>query len=76
MSGLSEADLAAGRAKPTKKAAGEAVQAGVGGCDRGRRSAMSLKQDFADHVKSQSEIWRAQIKDYQGQLERTGARRL
>lgn len=33
---------------------------------------MSLKQDFADHIKSQSEIWRAQIKAYQQHLERTG----
>ena len=33
---------------------------------------MSLKEDFADHIKSQSEIWRAQIKDYQEQLNRAG----
>jgi hypothetical protein len=33
---------------------------------------MSLKEDFADHIKSQSEIWRAQIKDYQDQVNRAG----
>ena len=33
---------------------------------------MSLKQDFAELVKSQSEIWRAQTKDYQNKLEYSG----
>ena len=30
---------------------------------------MSLKQSFADQVKAQSEVWKAQIKDFQEQLE-------
>ncbi len=37
---------------------------------------MSLKQDFAELVKSQSEIWRAQTKDYQDKLEHSGATQL
>jgi predicted nucleotide-binding protein (sugar kinase/HSP70/actin superfamily) len=28
---------------------------------------MSLKQSFADQVKAQSEVWKAQIKDFQEQ---------
>jgi len=34
-----------------------------------RNIAMSLKQGFADQVKGQSEVWKAQIKDFQEQLE-------
>jgi hypothetical protein len=30
---------------------------------------MWLKQSFADQVKAQSEVWKAQIKEYQEQLE-------
>ena len=30
---------------------------------------MMLKQNFADHLKAQSEIWKAQVKDYQGRVE-------
>jgi hypothetical protein len=30
---------------------------------------MSLKQSFADQVKAQSEVWKAQIKDFQEQPE-------
>jgi len=33
---------------------------------------MSLKQSFADQVKAQSDVWKAQIKDYQEQLEQAG----
>ena len=35
---------------------------------------MPMKQDFADHVKAQTDIWRAQIKDYQEQLDQAGAK--
>ena len=38
-----------------------------------------LKQNFADQLKAQSEIWREQTKDYQERLEqaeRAGARRV
>jgi hypothetical protein len=31
-----------------------------------------LKQNFADQLKSQSEIWNAQVKDYQGRVEQAG----
>ena len=34
---------------------------------------MSLKQSFADQVKAQSEVWKAQIKDFQEQLEQASA---
>jgi cell division septum initiation protein DivIVA len=30
---------------------------------------MMLKQNFADQLKAQSEIWKAQVKDYQGRVE-------
>ena len=35
---------------------------------------MSLKQDFAAQVRAQTEVWQAQIKDFQEQLEQTGAK--
>jgi hypothetical protein len=31
-----------------------------------------LKQNFADQLKAQSEIWKAQVKDYQGRVEQAG----
>jgi hypothetical protein len=34
---------------------------------------MSLKQSFADQVKAQSDVWKAQIKDFQEQLEQATA---
>jgi predicted DsbA family dithiol-disulfide isomerase len=33
---------------------------------------MMLKQNFADQLKAQSEIWREQTKDYQERLEQAG----
>src|SRR3984893_6704839 len=33
---------------------------------------MMLKQNFADQLKAQSEIWKAQVKDYQGRVEQAG----
>jgi len=33
---------------------------------------MALKQQFADQLKAQSEIWKAQVKDYQERLEQMG----
>jgi hypothetical protein len=33
---------------------------------------MTLKQNFADQLKAQSDIWRAQCKDYEERLERAG----
>ena len=33
---------------------------------------MTLKQNFADQLKAQSDIWRAQCKDYQERLEQAG----
>ena len=39
-----------------------------------RNIAMSLKQGFADQVKGQSEVWKAQIKDFQEQLEQASAK--
>jgi uncharacterized protein YcbX len=35
---------------------------------------MSLKQSFADQVKAQSDVWQAQIKDFQEQLEQAKGR--
>jgi predicted nucleotide-binding protein (sugar kinase/HSP70/actin superfamily) len=35
---------------------------------------MSLKQSFADQVKAQSDVWKAQIKDFQEQLEQASAK--
>ena len=35
---------------------------------------MSLKQSFADQVKAQSDVWNAQIKDFQEQLEQASAK--
>ena len=35
---------------------------------------MSLKQDFAKQVKAQIDVWQAQIKDHQEQLEKAGAK--
>jgi hypothetical protein len=34
---------------------------------------MSMKQNFADQVKAQSDVWKAQVKDYQERLEQMGA---
>jgi flagellar hook-basal body complex protein FliE len=33
---------------------------------------MTLKQNFAEQIKAQSDIWRAQAKDYQERLEQGG----
>ena len=33
---------------------------------------MMLKQNFADQLQAQSEIWKAQVKDYQGNVEQAG----
>ena len=35
---------------------------------------MSLKRSFAEQVKSQSDVWKAQIKDYQEQLEQANVK--
>jgi hypothetical protein len=35
---------------------------------------MALKQDFAAQVKAQTDIWRAQIKDYEERVEQAGAK--
>jgi len=35
---------------------------------------MSLKEQFADQLKSQTDIWQGQIKDYQEQLQQAGAK--
>ena len=35
---------------------------------------MPLRQDFAEQVKAQTEVWRAQIKDYQEKMENAGAK--
>ena len=35
---------------------------------------MSRKQSFADQVKAQSDVWNAQIKDFQEQLEQASAK--
>ena len=36
---------------------------------------MMLKQNFADQLKAESEIWKAQVKDYQGRVEQAGGAR-
>jgi flagellar hook-basal body complex protein FliE len=33
---------------------------------------MTLKQNLAEQIKSQSEVWRAQAKDYQERMEQAG----
>lgn len=33
---------------------------------------MSMKQNFADQLKAQSDVWKAQVKDYQERLEQMG----
>jgi hypothetical protein len=33
---------------------------------------MTLKQNFAEQLKAQSDIWRAQARDYQEQMEQVG----
>lgn len=33
---------------------------------------MAMKQNFADQLKAQSDIWKAQVKDYQERLEQMG----
>ena len=33
---------------------------------------MSMKQTFADQLKAQSDVWKAQVKDYQERLEQMG----
>jgi hypothetical protein len=35
---------------------------------------MALRQDFAEQVKAQTEVWRGQIKAYQEQMEQAGAK--
>ncbi|HML14778.1 MAG TPA: hypothetical protein VK456_15850 [Xanthobacteraceae bacterium] len=35
---------------------------------------MALRQDFAEQVKAQTEVWRGQIKTYQEQMEQAGAK--
>jgi len=35
---------------------------------------MSLKEQFAEQLKSQTDIWQAQIKDYQEQVQQAGAK--
>jgi Mg2+ and Co2+ transporter CorA len=35
---------------------------------------MPLRQDFAEQVKAQTEVWRSQIKGYQEQMEKAGAK--
>jgi hypothetical protein len=35
---------------------------------------MPLRQDYAEQVKAQTEVWRAQIKAYQEQMEQAGAK--
>jgi hypothetical protein len=37
-----------------------------------RESAMTLKQNFAEQLKAQSEVWTAQVKDYQERMEQAG----
>jgi hypothetical protein len=34
---------------------------------------MTLKQNFAEQLKAQSDIWRAQAKDYQEHMDQAGA---
>jgi hypothetical protein len=33
---------------------------------------MAMKENFADQLKAQSEVWRAQVKDYQERLDQMG----
>ena len=33
---------------------------------------MTLKQNFAEQVKAQSDVWRAQVRDYQDRFEQAG----
>jgi hypothetical protein len=33
---------------------------------------MAIKQNFVDQLKAQSDVWKAQVKDYQEQLEQMG----
>ena len=33
---------------------------------------MVMKQNFADQLKAQSDVWKAQVKDYQERLEQMG----
>ena len=35
---------------------------------------MALKQDFSEQLKSQIEVWQAQIKEYQAHLGEAGAK--
>ena len=35
---------------------------------------MPLRQDFAEQVNAQTEVWRSQIKAYQEQMEQAGAK--
>ena len=35
---------------------------------------MTIKQDFADQLKAQSDLWKAQLKDYQERLEEAGGK--
>src|SRR6266446_3028745 len=35
---------------------------------------MSLKEQFAEQLKSQTDVWQAQIKDYQEQVQQAGAK--
>jgi hypothetical protein len=37
---------------------------------------MALKEDFESQVKAQTGVWRAQIKSYQEQMEKAGAKAL
>jgi uncharacterized protein YukE len=37
-----------------------------------RRSAMTLKQDLAEQLKAQSDIWQGQAKEYQQRMEQAG----
>jgi cell division protein FtsB len=33
---------------------------------------MAIQQNFVDQLKAQSDVWKAQVKDYQEQLEQMG----
>ena len=35
---------------------------------------MPMQQDFAEQLKAQTEVWRGQIKGYQEQMEKAGAK--
>jgi|SRR5690349_15621126 hypothetical protein len=39
-----------------------------------QEAVMALRQDFAEQVKAQTEVWRGQIKAYQEQMEQAGAK--